>query len=602
MRVSPAVSVPRRLLATLKPYRVRLALAIVAALVVAAATSLYVFLLGPLLEVLLTGATAVQDLPGLSRIPADRVLVALPVALVGAAVVRALAQAPQSYLTQATGQRIVADVRRSLYGRFLSLPQSWLGERQSGDLLARFGADVQGVEYALTTALASSVRDTLQILALLGVCAWLDPRLFLVAMAAVPVAAWPVARYTRALKKVSVRCQDAQGGFLAQVGETLANMRVVQAFVREGHELARFDRAQAEYLGLMRGSFLMRAAYSPIIEMLGVIGLAAAIAVAAPAIARGELSGKALLSFLAALMFLYQPVKSLTGTTLHLIQGLAGAQRVFEILDSPAGLPEPAAAPPPAFEREVALRGVGFSYDGQGKVLSEIDLVLPRGKTLALVGESGSGKSTLASLLLRFWDPTEGTVEIDGRDVRSMQLADLRSLIAFVPQEPILFAGTLRDNVACARPAASDLEIIAALKAAHAWDFVERKPGGLEAMVGERGAGLSGGERQRIALARALLARRPIIVLDEATSSLDTVSEGLVQKGLEALLADRTALVIAHRLTTVERADAIAVLSGGRVVEQGTHTSLLAAGGAYASLWAAQSGAQGLATARPAGT
>lgn len=584
----------RRLLSLLGPYRAPLALAALCSLVAAGATSAYAFLLGPLLKVLLTGTSAVAGLPLLWRLEPDQVLVVLPAALVAAAVARALAQAAQSYLTSATGQRVVCRVRRSLYERYLGLPQALLGERASGDLLARFSADVQGVELALGVAVATLVRDVLQVLALLAVCAFLDVRLFAAAVAVVPVAAWPLARYTRALKKVMGRSQDALGGFTGRVGEAVANVRVVQAFGQEARETARFGAEQERYLELQRTSFLFRAAYSPVVELLGVCGVAAAIAFAGSAIAGGTLTGEALLSFLAALALLYQPLKSLAAAGAHLLQGLAGARRVFELLDSPERIEEPEQAPPPTFERELALRGVHFSYDGKAEALCGIDLVLPRGKTVAVVGESGSGKSTLVALLLRFWDPVAGRVEIDGRDARSLRLADLRGLFAYVPQEPVLFAGTVRDNLACAAPQADDDRLVGALKAAHAWDFVQRMEGGLDGPVGERGAGLSGGERQRLCLARALLTGAPVILLDEATSALDSASEALVQQGVEALLEDRTALVIAHRLTTVQKADAIAVLSRGRLVEQGTHASLLAAGGAYAALWSAQASAPAL--------
>ncbi|MGC4117169.1 MAG: ABC transporter ATP-binding protein [Myxococcales bacterium] len=580
----------RRLLSLLRPHRGPLAWAVVASLVAAAATSAYAFLLGPLLKALLTGASALVGLPLLSRIEAGRVLFVLPAALVGSAVVRALAQAAQTYLTAVTGQRVVAEVRRSLYARYLSLPQASLGERASGDLLARFSADVQGVEQALTVAIATLVRDVLQVVALLGVCAYLDGRLFLAAVAILPVAAWPLSRYTRRLKAVMGHSQDALGGFTARVGEGIANVRVVQAFAREQAELERFDGAQRDYLRLQRTSFLLRAAYSPVVELLGVCGVAAAIAFAGSAIAAGTLTGEVLLSFLTALALLYQPLKSLAATGQHLLQGLAGARRVFELLDSPARIEEPVQATALAFEKEIALRGVGFSYDGKSEVLSGIDLALARGKTVAVVGESGSGKSTLAALLLRFWDPTSGRVEIDGRDARTAKLADLRALFAYVPQEPVLFAGTVRDNLACAAPGATEAQLVAALEAAHAWEFVQRMAGGLEAPIGERGAGLSGGERQRLCLARALLTGAPVILLDEATSSLDSASEALVQQGVQSLLAHHTALVIAHRLTTIQNADVIVVLRSGRVVEQGTHASLLAAGGAYAALWSAQAG------------
>lgn len=581
-----------RLLRFLKPHRGPIAIAVIATVVFAGATSLYAYLLGPLLKVLLTGdAAKLAGMPILEKLPQDRLLLALPLLLVATAVVRAGAQALQSYLMQATGQRIVAEIRRSLYGRFLSLPQSWLGKSHSGDLLSRFGADVQSVEFALTVAFSSYVKDTLQALALLGVCAWLDLRLLAAALAAVPLAALPIVHFARRLKRVSDEGQEALGGLASQVGESVANVRVVQAFGREAGELARIDATQERYLRLMRVSFMLRAAFTPVLELLAVLGLAAAIYLAGTAIAREALSGEALMSFLAALMLMYQPIKALAITGQQVIQGMAGGRRIFEVLDAPVGPVEPAVAPPALFERELAFRGLGFSYSGaEGpRVLDGIDLVVPKGRTLALVGESGAGKSTLALLLLRFWDPSSGAVELDGRDLRSMRLADLRSLVAYVPQEPVLFAGTIADNVACGRQGASEPQIVAALQAAHAWDFV-REMGGPGAQVGERGAGLSGGQRQRIALARAFLSDAPIIVLDEATSALDRASEQLVQQGLERLLQGRTAVVIAHRLTTVERADQIAVLAAGRVAERGTHQGLLARGELYARLWAAQSG------------
>ncbi len=583
------MDVYRRLFAFLKPHKARVALAVAVTLVFAGATSLYAYLLGPLLKVLLTGEGARPTLPLLSRIPQGRLLVWLPGLLVAAAVVRSAAQALQTYLMQSTGQRIVAQLRRALYARFLALPQAIVAQRHSGDLVSRFGADVQGVEFAVTFAFSSYVKDSLQIASLLLVCLSLDWRLFLLALAEIPLAALPLARFSRALKSVSERAQAGLGALASQVGESVANVRVVQAFRREEDERARFDAAQQAYLEVMKRSFLLRAAYSPVVEVVGVLSLAAALAWAGSAIASGSLTGETLLSFVASLMLLYQPLKSLSVTWQQVVQGMASARRVFEVLDEGGGLPEPERAEPPTFERELRLKGVGFSY-GAEAVLRGVDLDVPKGRTLALVGETGSGKSTLASLLLRFYDPTEGGVELDGRDLRRCRLADVRRLIAYVPQEPVLFAGALRDNVACGREGASEPEIVAALKAAHAWDFVRALPGGLDAPVGERGASLSGGQRQRIALARAFLADAPILLLDEATSALDNASEAAVQRGLEALLSRRTAVVIAHRLSTVERADEIAVLSGGRVVERGAHTELLARKGAYAALVEAQRG------------
>lgn len=588
--VGDLVDVYQRLLGFVRPYRARVAVAVLASLLFAAATSFYAFLLGPLLKLLLTGEAApVAGLRFLEGLSPERLLVALPALLIATAIVRAGTQALQTFLMQSTGQRVVAEMRRALYRRFLELPQAWLSGSHSGDLISRFGADVQSVEFAVTVAFSSYVKDTLQALALLAVCAWLDLRLLAAAMIAVPLTFIPIARFGRSLKGVSDEAQEKLGALASHAGESVANVRVVQAFCREGAELRRFDEAQGRYLRVMHKSFLLRAAFSPVVELFGILGLALAIYFAGSAIAEGALKGETLLSFLAALTMMYQPIKALSITGQQVIQGMAGARRVFEVLDAPAGLCEPAEAAPLGFEREIAFRGVSFSYSGaEGPaVIQDLDLVLPKGKTLALVGESGAGKSTAALLLLRFWDPTRGSIAIDGRDLRTARLADLRRLIAYVPQEPVLFAGSVFDNVACGNERAGEPEVIAALKAAHAWDLVTEM-GGLGAQVGERGSGLSGGQRQRIALARAFVADAPIIVLDEATSALDTASEQLVQQGLERLLRGRTALVIAHRLSTVERADEIAVLSGGRLVERGAHRELMMRGGLYARLWAAQ--------------
>ncbi len=525
----------------------------------------------------------------------------LPLALVVAAMVRSFAQAGATFGMQSTGQRIVADVRRRLYCKFLSLPQAWHGDSKSGDLLSRFGADVQGLDFALTYALANYLKDGAQIIALLGACAFHDIRLFLVAMVAVPLAAWPLARFSRALKRISRECQAELGELTGQVGEMVANVRVLQAFGRENYALARMDKAQTKYLQRIKLTILLRAAYSPIVEVLGMLSVAIVLVVTSSAISRGQLSGETLLSFLAALMLMYQPLKRLANTSQQMTHAMAGARRVLEILDLQQSIPEPQQALRVQFNREICFRDLSFAYQSE-PVLQEINITLPKGKTLALVGESGSGKSTLGALLLRFWDPSSGRIEVDGRDIRSFRLADWRKCIAYVPQEPVLFSGTVRENVGYGKENASEAEIVAALQAAQAWNFVNEHPQGLERPIGERGSGLSGGQRQRIALARAFISEASIILLDEATSSLDSASEALVQKGLTALLQNRTALVIAHRLRTVVNADCIAVLHKGRVIEYGSHAELMAKKGAYYSFWAAENDslATRLAQAKPA--
>jgi subfamily B ATP-binding cassette protein MsbA len=581
------VAVALRLFDFVKPHRGRVLAAVSASVFFAAASAVYAALSGPLLKLLLSGDGAGR-LPFLGARSGRELLFALPVLLVVAAAVRASAQALNAYLLQTAAQRVVADLRRALYARFLHLPQAVADARHSGDLVSRFGADIQSIELALTFALSSYLRDPLQLLFLLGVCAFLDLQLLGIALATLPLAALPIARFASRLKRVADEAQASLGALSSRVGEGLANARVVQAFRREEDELLRLDEEQQRYLAQMRTSFLLRATFTPVLELMGAAGLCAAVWFAGRAIARGSLSPEALLSFLAALLLMYQPLKALAGTGQQVLAGLAAAGRVFEILEGPEAPEEPRAPKPARFERELALRNVSFSF-GERPALEEVTLTVERGRTLALVGESGSGKSTLAALLLRFHDPSSGRIELDGVDLRELRVSDLRGLTAFVPQEAVLFAGTLEDNVACAREGASEEEVLAALSAANASELAQRL-GGLQAEVGERGARLSGGERQRVSLARAFLKDAPLIVLDEATSALDPSSEALVQEGLARLLAGRTAIIVAHRLATVARADEIAVLSGGRLVERGTHRSLLARGGAYAALHAAQAG------------
>ncbi len=584
-----------RLLALLRPYRAALGGGLLMTLLLAAATAGYAWVMGPLLQTLITAGQGAQagDVPGvlaLFGLSREAALWFLPVLLVGIALLRTGAMMLQSYLMLSVGQRVMADLRRTLYGRYISLPSSWMNRQHSGDLISRFGADVQAVEQGLTQALGSAVKDGAMLAALLTVCALLEWRLFLIAMAAMPLAALPLALYAKRVKRIADACQAKLGGLVSRVGEATANVRVVQAYCREEGELAAFGEAQGDYVRAMNRSYALRAAYSPVVEVIGLAGLCAALYFAGGAIARGTLSGETLLSFLAAMMLAYRPVKELSHAATQVMQGLAAGQRIFEVLDAPNELKEPAAPRAPSFARTLTFRGVGFSY-GAEPVLRSIELSLEKGKVLALVGESGSGKSTAAALVLRFYDPTEGALLLDGVDLREFRLEDYRRLIAYVPQEPVLFAGSIRDNVACVREGASEEELMAALVASHSWEFVKELPGGLDAAVGERGAGLSGGQRQRLALARAFLADAPIVLLDEATSALDGASEGLVQEGLERLLANRTALVIAHRLSTISSADHIALLAGGAIAERGTHEELLSKGGRYSALWHAHTGA-----------
>jgi len=434
------------------------------------------------------------------------------------------------------------------------------------------------VEFSVTQALTSWVRDALQLLALLAVCLVLDWRLFALTFIVFPAALLPITRFARAVKRAARTTQGSLGQLTALVGEQLQALPIVQAYGMEPRVRTQFDARQARYLEEMDRSLLLRGAASPSIELLGVTGLALALAVGARAVRAEPALASSLMSYVGAVLLMYGPLKTLSSTLTQVMAGLGAAERVFELEDRRVPADEGELAPPLA--RSLRLEDLRVQY-GEVHALRGLTLEVPAGKTVAVVGASGAGKSTLFSALLRFVDPAGGRILWNGADVRTFSRASIRAHIAWVPQEPVLFAGTVHDAVRVGKPGATDAEVWAALEHAHAAEFVRALPRGLETEVGERGAQLSGGERQRLAIARAFIREPSLLLLDEPTSSLDAASEALVQAGLAELKAGRTTLVIAHRLATVRKADVIYVVENGRVAEQGTHDQLVTHGTVY---------------------
>ena len=625
------MSAYRRLLEALRPHQGLIALALSSMIVLSLATGLFSWLVGPLFQFVFQGGNMAPDalrrtLPWLNpaRLPRETLLRALPILILSIAVVRGTAYFGQFFAMGMLGQRIVADLRLRLHEKLLGLPPAFFARSSSGDLLARFASDVAAVEFAVTYGLAAYVRDGLQVAVLLGVSIALDWRLALLAFVAVPLTVLPIVRFAKRLKKVARRGQEQIGGLYTLLHEALQGVRIVQAFGMERYEVNRFRVEQDRFLLTMRRSFFIRAIYTPTMEVMAAIGIASTVVFAAGAVARGTLAPERVISFLATIILLYTPLKSLGGTGQGVIQGLAGARRLFEVLDEPQTLLVPEGAPElPAFQNEVRFESVSFQYplrpdslvnslvdslndapvDAKGRargprspaaeaarraasvmpashaqasaplVLDQIDLTLRRGEIVALVGASGGGKTTLLSLLPRFADPTAGRVLIDGRDLRSVQLPSLRAQVALVAQETFLFNDTVRGNVAYGRPDVDEDKLHAAAKAALAHDFIEALPRGYDTLVGERGVTLSGGQRQRLAIARALLKDAPILLLDEATSALDTQSEREVQRALDSLMRDRTCLVIAHRLSTIRTPPASRCSPGAASSSWGPTTS-----------------------------
>lgn len=546
-----------------------MALATVCSLLTASAAAGYAYLAGPLLTSFLK--------PG-----SEASVKWLLWGLLGLAVTKALAQFLHVGLMQSAGQRTLAALRVDLYRHVLSLPPRALERRHSGDLLSRFLADLALLEFAITQALASYVKDSLQLLLLLGLCASIDLRLFALAFVALPVAAFPVVRFATSLRKVTRATQASLGSLTTELSELTKNLAAVLAFRGEAVAMERYRQAEGDFLSSIRRSLLLRGAFTPVLELLAMVGVAAVVAFGARAVFDEPGLGPKLLSFLAAALLMYQPMKALVGTFSQVLQGLAAGERLFELFDEKAPLDEGATLH--ALTHGIELCGVDVSY-GEGRLALEgATLVIPAGKKVALVGASGAGKSTLFSVLLGFVTPARGEVLWDGQPLSKTRRSSLLAQVAWVPQEPVLFSGSVRQNLLLGRPDATEAELWEALERAHARGFVDALPSQLEERVGERGSRLSGGQRQRLAIARAFLRRPSLLLLDEPTSSLDSRSEEEVQKGMAELMRGRTTLVIAHRLATVRDADLIYVLERGRVAEHGSHAELTSRGGLYPSL------------------
>ncbi len=594
-----------RLLQFAAPYRWRFLAAFGCMAVLALATAMYVNLLGPVLEFLFTGQVGAMGslarlLPGDGELAAwakgiDRAqaLRVLPWIVITVSLTKGVAFFGQAYLMGTTSQRIIADLRGALFDHLLRLSPSFYTRRHTGDILSRMSNDVQSVEGAVSNAIASYLRDGLTVMVMLVNCFLIDWKLSLVTFVAIPVTILPVVRIAKRLKKVTVQSQATLGKISELVQETLSGIRVVQAYGMEAWESSRFRGENERWLRYMRRSISVRAFSSPLMEVMAAVGIGIAIWWVGGNIVAGTLPAGKFFSFVTAILLLYTPVKQLGRVGQQAMQGAAAGERIFEILDARTDVPDEGTAELPPFQGEIRYEQISFSY-GDRPVLQDVSLSVRKGEVVALVGSSGGGKTTVANLLPRFWDVTGGRITIDGVDVRAVTLRSLRSCIALVTQETVLFNTSVRDNIAYGRPDIPLAEVERAAHMAHADGFIRALPQGYDTVVGERGVTLSGGQRQRIAIARAFLKDAPILLLDEATSALDAESEREVQRALEELMgigADgaggthRTTLVIAHRLSTIRNADRIVVLSHGRVAEVGRHDELIERSGEYARLY-----------------
>lgn len=511
-----------------------------------------------------------------------------PFLIIGVFAFRGLMNFGQSYLTDYVGLRIVNDLRNALNRHLQTLSLSFFHRHPTGTLISRVNNDVALVRGALTDSVASLIRDTMSLIVLIVVVFLKDWVLATIACVVFPASILPVVRLTRKIKRFTRRGQVTTGTLTNLLQESIQGNRIVKAFGMEKYESERFGQENQRLFKQFIKASRMRSIVQPTMELLASFGIGGVFWYGGFSVIAGNRTGGEFLAFLTAMFLMYQPFRNLARTYTVVQQGLVGAERIFEILDeAPEIRSRSNARPALPFSQEIEFQNVSFGY-GRKLVLRDINVKIRAGEMVALVGVSGVGKSTLADLIPRFYDISSGRITLDGVDIREVTLESLRSQIGIVTQSTFLFNDTARNNIAYGDPSKDMDHIVAAAKAAHAHDFIMAMPQGYDTLIGEMGARLSGGQRQRLAIARALLKDAPILILDEATSSLDSESERLVQEALERLMVGRTVLVIAHRLSTIRKANRIGVLVDGCIVEEGTHEELLARESEYSRLYTLQ--------------
>lgn len=524
----------------------------------------------------------------------EKLLWLLPFIVMTFALVRAASDFGQQFLMARVGHRVTQDIRNDVNRHVLSLSPDFFVRHSTGELLSRVSSDVLLIRTLLTDSSASIIRDIIRLVSLLVFCVYSDPVLSGIAVVFFPLAGLPIAKIGKKIRRLSKRGQDAIGQLSALFQESMQGHRVVKIFGREEFEQHRFERGNSELTNTFIRSERMRALAGPINEVFASVAISGVLLYGGYSVISGVRTPGDFVGFLISVFLMYEPFKKLTRVNATIQQGLAGAERIFEILDTKPTILEPVNCKPLPVACDIEFRGVCYRYpsrnDGDEKslALEAVSLKIPEGKKVALVGFSGAGKSTLVDLIPRFIDPSKGEVLLGGVPIRDLSLSSLRSRIAMVGQHTFLFNDTIYNNIAYGNSTATRAEVEAAAKAAFAFDFITQLPAGFESMVGEGGMTLSGGERQRLAIARAILKNSPILILDEATASLDNRAEREVQNAIQALEQGRTSVIIAHRLSTVRDADLIVVMTNGRIVEQGTHDELVGRGGEYSRLHALQ--------------
>ena len=561
-----------RILQYVKPYKSRLTIAMVCMVIVASMAGAQAYMIKPLLDEIF--------------FKQDRTMLTLvPLVILGIFLVKGVFSYIYSYFLVKVGQSVIRDLRNLLYSHIQSLPLSFFLKKPTGELISRILSDVTLIQGAVSNVLVGILKDTCQVIFLIGVIFYQDWRMASIAMISLPLVIYPIVNFGRRHRRLSRGSQQTTAQVSNILYETITGNRIVKAFSMEKYEVGRFAKTLDELFAIVMRNTRIGAISSPLMEVLGGVGISLVVWYGGSQVLADKSTPGTFFSFLTALIMIYQPIKGVSAINNSLQQGIAAAERVFDVLDIQSEVAEKKdAIELPLIKDAIEFTNARFQYDEDTEVLKGINLKVKAGEVLAVVGTSGGGKSTLVNLIPRFYDVFSGSLTIDGTDIRDVTFKSLRDQVGVVTQQTILFNDTVRNNIAYGSLDASEEQIKDAARAAHALGFIQNMPKGFDTVIGESGARLSGGERQRISIARAILKNAPILILDEATSSLDTESEHEVQQAIENLVQSRTTIVIAHRLSTIRNADRIVVIQAGEIVEEGTHDTLLPLGGVYKML------------------
>jgi len=585
-----------RLLGFIRPYSFRLFLAVCLMVVVGACEAITALLIQPIFDRVLSPDSETSGIV-LFRIPylnhrvflqdflphwVHNVWTVVAFAIIGVALAKGISEFLATYFINFIGHSVVRDLRNLLYSKIIAQSIAFFHRNPTGRLMSAITSDIERIQIAVSQTAADMLKQSFTLVGLLGVIFYVDWRLAAISMILIPLVVFPSAKLGRYIRASSRSSQDRMGELNNVLQETFSGIRIVKAFAMEPFEIEKFKTTTRRLLRVSLRWVRAQAVSSPLMEVLGAITIAGLLFYERQRILHHAQTAGGFIAFLYALLKSYEPVKRLTGVSNSYQQALGASEQVFHYLDSePDMVDKPDSVIMPPFEREIAFENVAFEYEAGLPLLRDINLRIGKGEVVALVGSSGAGKTTLASLIPRFFDVTQGSVKVDGYDIRDLKLQSLRAQIGIVTQETILFNDTVYNNICYGSRLPTETQVHDAARVALAEEFILEMPLGYQTIIGERGQRLSGGQRQRIAIARALLKNPPILILDEATSELDTESEMLVQRALANLMAGRTVVVIAHRLSTVRRAERIVVIDRGAICETGTHEDLVSQGGIY---------------------